>query len=313
MLGSKVTSKAAALSVVPTLHALPEVCKLHILSFGTPRCALRLEAASPALDLRAVVRTAYDALWSGHLRECWPCEGPALCSLVGPQATARQLYEAFATRRVAQRNITQHGQQVEAALHRVAFILTIGRFARTARFGKASPDQSTDSAFGRIQPGPACLDAWDLQGGEALFDFASTNPPNPSQANLPHWDPVVTREATGNQLSQSLYAIDLQSSKCVTLFENNYPDDIGLMSITGRMCIRYFGDSSKLPTYFQHAERLLRIDAVYIDLDRCVDAGPFVYRLRHTDIFFRCNGGCNVGDREFCPYLVDIIQQTHAM
>lgn len=382
MLGSKVTTEAAVLPVAPTLHALPEVCKLHILGFGTPRCALRLEVASRALDLRAVVRTAYDALWSGHLRERWPCEGPALCSLVGPQATARQLYEAFATRRVARSNV--HGEVEQVAgwgdrlrsksvwaypddeeesskssndsddddydpdayaypvLNRVVFILTVGGFARTARFtagakGEATPNHwskdadsedpyAPPSGLGRIQPGPSCICSWELRGGEALFDFANTFPPDSSLAEF-HWDPEATEGITGNQLSQSFYAIDLQSLKCVSLFDGIYPDDIGGYA-DGRIYLRYFAEAPKLPVFFRHGEPVeyertsdigdaavdvFCIGSASMDLEPCVDAGPFVYRLRHTNIDFRDNreGGYCVGDANFCPYLLDIIQQTH--
>ena len=360
-------SRTAALPVAPTLHALPDALKLHILGNGGPRCALLLEAASRALDLRRVARTAYDAFWREHLLERWPCEGPALCSLVGPQATPRQLYEAFATKRIARRNI--HGE-VELSssgyissvypayypddvgessgdedsdkdhyaadypiMGRVAFILTVGGFARTARFtkgpkGEASPNEyMCDSpGLGRIG-GPHCIGVWEVLGGEAIFDFGGTFPPD-GLRDVPTWDPATTREVTGSQLSQSLYAIDLQSFKCVALFENLYPDDIGELA-NDQIYLRYFSDSPDIPVYFRHEKPVeyespselesdgkalvdvLRLDS-HFDLEPCVDAGPFVYRLRHTNIGFRDRSEYCVHDKDFCPYILDIIQQTHA-
>ena len=365
---TKVTSNAsrtAALPVAPTLHALPDALKLHILGYGGPRCALLLEAASRALDLRRVARTAYDAFWREHLLERWPCEGPALCSLVGPQATPRQLYEAFATKRVARRNIHGEvetnwlgdGRSVFTAYYpddegessgdedsdkdpyaaeypimgRVAFILTVGGFARTARFTKGPKDEASPNEYkcdspglGRIG-GPHCIGKWEVLGGEAIFDFEGTLPPD---GDLPHWDPAATREVTGSQLSQSLYAIDLQSFKCVALFENLYPDDIGGLA-NHQIYLRYFSDSPDIPAYFRHEKpveyespseletddkalvAVLRLDANF-DLDPLVGAGPFVYRLRHTNIGFRDGSGYCVHDSTFCPYILDIIQQTHA-
>ena len=70
--------------------------------------------------------------------------------------------------------------------------------------------------LGRIG-GPHCIGKWEVLGGEAIFDFGGTFPPD-GLRDVPTWDPATTREVTGSQLSQSLYAIDLQSFKCVALF-----------------------------------------------------------------------------------------------
>ena len=342
--GSSYASCLAALPVAPRLHTLPEACKLHILRYASARCVLRLEATSRAIDFRqhARVRTAYDTIWRRQLHARWPREAPALCSLVGPQATPRQLYMAFATRKIARTNITRDAQH-EDALHRIAFILCVGGCARAARFAEGSngeqPDvydtfgmRHTDSDLGRINPGPSCVGSWEFRGGEQQFNFGSTFPPRlQDHGPLNNWNSVRVKERTGNQLSQSFYVIDLQSLKCVTLFENIYPKTIGN---SGPRCLRlaHMINDYQLPVFFRHdhpveyhrrdnrPERGAYVDVmalceVEFELERVEpgnnNIGPFVYRLAKTDVYFSGGSGFAAGDTAFCPYLLGIIQQTH--
>ena len=112
----------------------------------------------------------------------------------------------------------------------------------------------------------------------------------------------------------------------MALFQNLYPDDIGELA-NDQIYLRYFSDSPDIPVYFRHEKPVeyespselddkalvdvLRLDSNF-DLEPCVDAGPFVYRLRHTNIGFRDKKEYCVHDKDFCPYILDIIQHTHA-
>ena len=209
--------------------ALPDDLTLRIFGFCSAKCLLTAEVASRALrDLRW--HKTNDAHWCGLLRARWPREGPALCSLrrAGP-ATARQLFRAFATKRDARTQIMRRPERVVVTAdadermqleqkdaadddeERLAFLVCVGPFAGLARWMRV-PDGfgSRDVTFLR----------WESQSTGTSLDIEI-------RKDWPHWTTwtaAEVKERYGDQLAQSVYVIDMQTHKCVTLFEGVGPE-----------------------------------------------------------------------------------------
>ena len=203
------------------MHAsLPDELTLHVFGFCSAKCLLTVEAASRALrDLRR--HKTNDGLWCGLLRARWPREGPALCSL-RPQATARQLFRAFATKRDARTQIMRRPERVvdtddenEEEKYRIegedqanddpnrlAFLVRVGRFAGLARW----------MLLNSLKPGLA----WKPTDAETSFDIEI-----PQDVHMLSADQIIERY--GDELAQTLHVIDMETHKCVTLVEDVVP------------------------------------------------------------------------------------------
>ena len=207
------------------MHAsLPDDLTLHIFDLCSAKCLLAVATASRTL--RDLHKTN-DALWCGRLRARWPREGPALCSL-RPRATARQLYRAFASKRDARTQIMRRPERVAVTAdermlleqkdaadddeERLAFLVCVGPFAGLACWMRV-PDgfESRDMTLLRWEP--------QSTGTSLTIEI---------RKDWPHWSTwtaAEVKERYGDQLAQSVYVIDMQTHKCVTLFEGVGPEE----------------------------------------------------------------------------------------
>ena len=214
------------------MHAsLPDELTLHIFGFCSAKSVLTVEVASSALRHRWGLCGANDDLWCGLLRARWPREGPVLCSL-RPQATARQLFRAFATKRDARTQIMRrpervvvtaneqqlraHKDAVEDDTQRLACLVCVGRFAGLARWIPV-PDGLAWQPITAMRPGLA----WQPSAADTSFDIEI-----PQDVHMLSAEQIIERY--GDELAQTVHVINMQTHKCVTLVEDVVPWSINI-------------------------------------------------------------------------------------
>ena len=208
--------------------SLPDDLTLRIFGFCSAKCLLTVVAASRALRVLQWHKTN-DAHWCGLLRARWPREGPALCSLRRPGATARQLFRAFATKRDARTQIMRRPERVvdtddedEEEKYRIegedqanddpnrlAFLVRVGRFAGLACWMQVPVGNAYNLA---LKPGLA----WQPPPADTSYDIEI-----PQDVHTLSVQQIIERY--GDELAQTVHVIDMETHKCVTLVEDVVP------------------------------------------------------------------------------------------
>ena len=313
-------------------ESLPDELILAICGFCSPRCLCTLECVARALLVKDQNRR--DAAWRDQLCTQWPREGPVLCRL-RPRLTARQLFRAFATKRDARTQIMRRPERVavtaddrrrlqqedlaayDADDERLAYLFCVGGVVGLVRWMPV-PNGPRSKL---LVPGLR----WQPETTESSLAI-----------ELPKKVPFNIRECYGDQLAQTLHVIDMRTHKCVTVFRDVVPEQIGMDTHDGQQDI--YSQREDVTTYspYWHSVRHNFMDDIdrdgadldeddprlhssyYDGIDHCVivpilrfrmSSGTF--RLRAVDLPDLGDGNATV--LHHCSvheYFVDTIAQT---